>query len=165
MQEMQKIWVWSLGWEDPLEKGMVTHSSILVWRILWTEEPGGLQFKGLDMNDWLNTQTHNTQDTCLPHLLKLSTPWLLHKIKVKVKLLSRVRLFVTPKPVAYQAPLSMGFSRIYRRLKACPQYSYKLSSVSITGTNRTGGEAGLGCGSELLCPQSRALPRCPHTWK
>ena len=32
-----------LGWEDPLEKGMVTHSSILAWRIPWTEEPGGLQ--------------------------------------------------------------------------------------------------------------------------
>ena len=34
----------SLGWEDPLEEGMATHSSILVWRIPWTEEPGGLQF-------------------------------------------------------------------------------------------------------------------------
>ena len=37
----------SLGWEDPLEKGMVTHSSILAWRISQTEEPGGLQFIGL----------------------------------------------------------------------------------------------------------------------
>ena len=39
------IWetlVWSLGWEDPLEVGMATHSSILAWRIPWTEEPGGL---------------------------------------------------------------------------------------------------------------------------
>ena len=35
-----------LGWEDPLEKGMVTHSSILVWRIPWTEEAGGLQSTG-----------------------------------------------------------------------------------------------------------------------
>ena len=40
---MQEIWVQSLGWEDPLEKGMATHSSILGWRIPWTEEPGGLQ--------------------------------------------------------------------------------------------------------------------------
>ena len=39
---MQESWVQSLGWEDPLEKGMATHSSILVWRIPWTEEPGGL---------------------------------------------------------------------------------------------------------------------------
>ena len=35
-----------LGWEDPLEKGMATHSSILAWRILWTEEPSGLQSRG-----------------------------------------------------------------------------------------------------------------------
>ena len=39
---MWEIWVWSLGQEDPLEEGMVTHSSILAWRIPWTEEPRGL---------------------------------------------------------------------------------------------------------------------------
>ena len=39
---MQETWVQSLGWEDPLEKEMATHSSILAWRIPWTEEPGGL---------------------------------------------------------------------------------------------------------------------------
>ena len=40
---MQEIWVQLLGQEDPLEKGMATHCSILVWRIPWTEEPDGLQ--------------------------------------------------------------------------------------------------------------------------
>ena len=44
MQEMQELWVPSLDWEDPLEEGMTTHSSILVWRIPYTEEPGWLQF-------------------------------------------------------------------------------------------------------------------------
>ena len=39
---MQETWVRSLGWEDPLEKEMATHPSILAWEILWTEEPGGL---------------------------------------------------------------------------------------------------------------------------
>ena len=39
---MQDTQVRSLGWEDPLEEGMATHSSILAWRIPWTEEPGGL---------------------------------------------------------------------------------------------------------------------------
>ena len=39
---MKETWVRSLGWEDSLEKGMVTHSSILAWSIPWTEEPGGL---------------------------------------------------------------------------------------------------------------------------
>ena len=38
-----ETWVQFLGWEDPLEEGMATHSSILAWRIPWTEEPGGLQ--------------------------------------------------------------------------------------------------------------------------
>ena len=45
-QEMQETWVLSLSWEDPLEEGMATQSSILAWRIPWTEEPGGLQFIG-----------------------------------------------------------------------------------------------------------------------
>ena len=44
---MWKTWVPSLGWEDPLEEGMATHSSILAWRIPWMEEPGGLQSMGL----------------------------------------------------------------------------------------------------------------------
>ena len=43
MQEMQETWDRSLGGEDPLEKGMATNSSILAWRIPWTEEPSGLQ--------------------------------------------------------------------------------------------------------------------------
>ena len=43
---MQETWVLSLGWEDSLEKGMVTYSSILAWRIPWTEEPGRLQSMG-----------------------------------------------------------------------------------------------------------------------
>ena len=43
---MQETWVRSLGWEDPLEEEMATHSSILAWRIPWTEEPGGLQSTG-----------------------------------------------------------------------------------------------------------------------
>ena len=44
---MQEMWVQSLGREDPLEKGMAIHSSILAWRIAGTEEPGGLQSIGL----------------------------------------------------------------------------------------------------------------------
>ena len=44
---MQETWVQSLGWEDPLEKGMATHPSIFAWRIPQTEEPDGLQSMGL----------------------------------------------------------------------------------------------------------------------
>ena len=48
---IQETWVHFLGWEDPLEEGMATNSSILAWRIPWTEEPGGLQFMGLQESD------------------------------------------------------------------------------------------------------------------
>ena len=43
---MQETWVQFLGWKDPLEKEIATHSSILAWRIPWTEEPGGVQSMG-----------------------------------------------------------------------------------------------------------------------
>ena len=43
---MEEMWVRSLGWEDTLEKGKATLSSILAWEVPWTEEPGGLQFMG-----------------------------------------------------------------------------------------------------------------------
>ena len=46
LPEMQETWVLSVGWEDPLEKGTAIHSSILAWRIPWTEEPGRLQSMG-----------------------------------------------------------------------------------------------------------------------
>ena len=42
MQELQETWVQSLGWQDPLEEGMATHSSFLAWKIPWTEESGRL---------------------------------------------------------------------------------------------------------------------------
>ena len=48
---MRETWVVSLGWEDTLEEGMATHSSILAWRIPWIEEPGGLQSMGSKESD------------------------------------------------------------------------------------------------------------------
>ena len=44
---MQEMWIQSLSWKDPLEKGMAAHSHILAWEIPWSEEPGRLQSKGL----------------------------------------------------------------------------------------------------------------------
>ena len=46
LSAMQETWVRSLGWEDPLEKEIVAHSSILAWKIPWMEEPGRLKFMG-----------------------------------------------------------------------------------------------------------------------
>ena len=56
---IQEIQVWSMGWEDPLEEKMASHSSILDWKIPWVEEPGGLPSMGhkeLDMTELLSTQ-------------------------------------------------------------------------------------------------------------
>ena len=69
MQEPQETQVWSLSWEDPLEKEMVIHSSILVWRILQTEEPGGLQSTGSQRvrHEWVTKPPQTpttTTDTC-----------------------------------------------------------------------------------------------------
>ena len=56
LQVICKTQVRSLGWEDPLEKGMATHSNILAWRIPWTEEPGGLLYRHVSQrvgHDWV----------------------------------------------------------------------------------------------------------------
>ena len=78
MPAMQEIWIWFLGQEDPLEKEMATHSSILAWSIPWIEESGRLQ---ADLYMCL----------CVP-----------------AQSLSHVQSFATPCTVAQKAPLSMG---------------------------------------------------------
>ena len=54
VQKTQETWVWSLGQEDPIKEEMATLSSILTWKVPWTEEPDGLQSKGLQRvgHDW-----------------------------------------------------------------------------------------------------------------
>ena len=60
LPEVQETWVLSLGWEDPLEKEMATHSSTLAWKIPWTEEPGRLQSMGSQRvgYDWATLHTY-----------------------------------------------------------------------------------------------------------
>ena len=64
LSTMRETWVRALHWEDPLEKEMATLSSVLAWRIPWTEEPGGLQSTGLQRvrHDWVRMYTHLTRD-------------------------------------------------------------------------------------------------------
>ena len=56
---MQETWVLSLDQEDPLEKGMATHSNILAWRIPWTQDPGRLQ--SMEFSKETNLQTHKVK--------------------------------------------------------------------------------------------------------
>ena len=81
---MLEMWVQFLDWKDPLEKEMATHSCILAWEIPWTEELGGLQSTGLQVE---------------------------HVQFSSVQLLSRVRLFATPWTTACQVSLSITNSR------------------------------------------------------
>ena len=69
MQETQETQVLSLGQEDPLEKEMATHSSILAWKIPWTEEAGGLQSMGSQSQTGFSTHTQ-AGSTVLHHALE-----------------------------------------------------------------------------------------------
>ena len=68
------MWVWSLGGEDPLEEGKATHSSILAWRIPWTEEPGRLLSIGL------HRVGHDWSDLACTHYGKLQTNFLANSV-------------------------------------------------------------------------------------
>ena len=73
MQESQEMWARFLGWEDPLEKEMATHSSILAWEISWTEEPGGLHSMG--------SQTHLSMHNSLNFSLRYYRPFSLRVLR------------------------------------------------------------------------------------
>ena len=60
---MQETWVGSLGWEDALKEGMATHSSILAWKIPWTEEPGRLESIGVAKSQTQLSLTHTHTHT------------------------------------------------------------------------------------------------------
>ena len=84
---MWETQVWSLGWEDPLEKGMATHSSILTWEISWTEEPGELQTMGLQRvghNLGLNNLSY-TQENKKSDLIHLRNgKWVIERVTLEV---------------------------------------------------------------------------------
>ena len=67
---VQETQVQSLGQEDPLEKEMAIHSSILAWKILWTEEPGGLQLMGSQESDMTQQLNHHHLDQIIAEVMK-----------------------------------------------------------------------------------------------
>ena len=99
LSAMQETWVWSLGQEDPLEEGITTHSSILAWRIPWTEEPGRLAVHGVAkswtrLSDWAQRYTEPSfwrlerrKDSCvwrcvLPLSLERQNSWVIWSLVV-----------------------------------------------------------------------------------
>ena len=111
VKNLSTVWethVQFLGQEDPLEEGMATHSSILAWRIPWTEEPGRIQSMGLQRvrHDWATNTFLRKQEegTCNLNKRQLRS----HKM---LSHFSCIWLCATLWTVASQAPLPMGFSR------------------------------------------------------
>ena len=118
-EDLQEMSIRPLGWEDPLEKVMAIHSSILTWRVPWTEEPGGLQFMGSQRvgHDWAtNTLTFSSNTTRLQQL------WLVDSEDVQlwiwtenVKLYTSFWLpeFVTPTPEFFKDQLDTNIESLF----------------------------------------------------
>ena len=92
MQETQETWVWYLGWEDPLEEGMAIHSSILAWRIPWSEEPGGLQSIG----SWRIGHNWATKHACMLATHRSSVVQSLSRNNITMEYLNLGHLLSTP---------------------------------------------------------------------
>ena len=99
----ESAWVWFLGQEDSLEKEMATHSSILAWRIPWTEEPGRLQSMELQESDTAEQlSTHHTQKrhkdrtaTCLPPSLPPPKEQSICHWKITLNWRTQIRFYMT----------------------------------------------------------------------
>ena len=93
-----ETWVQSLGWEDPLEKGMATHFSFLAWRTPWTEEPGGLQSMGLlrVRHDWATFTFNNVVFWFTSVHTSSYYKYIFIPIVIVIQLLSHVWFFATP---------------------------------------------------------------------
>ena len=109
---MQETWVRSLGWEDPLEEGMATHSGILAWRIPWIEKPGGLQAIRSQRvrHNWSDWHTH----TCMHAHIRRT----MFKTKRNVSYMqawnlkcSVSEMFSGKSPVPWRAPINQRFSK------------------------------------------------------
>ena len=112
MQKLQEMLVLSLGGKDPLEEGMATHSSILAWRILWTEEPGGLQSIGLQRAG------HNWSDSACTHMAPMGLmglTWIVSDYTVLQKEMathSSILAWRTPRAEKTSRLQSMGLQRV-----------------------------------------------------
>ena len=97
---MQETWVQSLGWEDPREKEMATHSSILVWKIPWTEEPARLQSMGSQRvgHDWV---------TSLFTFTVLHSQQLVESENAELLIQPTVKLHADFRPCSESAPLTL----------------------------------------------------------
>ena len=129
MQEPQETEVQFLAQEDPLEEGMATHSSILAWRIPWTEEPGGLWFIGSqrvghDWSDWASTHGLQRVYDALPEIGSKSV-WLSAQVNFSREII------LTKFPDRFVEDSCQGFDTA--RLWLTSSWSSKLISATLRG--------------------------------
>ena len=118
---MQETWVWSLGWEDPLEEGMTTYSSVLAWRISWTAEPSWLQSMGSQRigHDWATKHKQLRVCTGVNWLAtQVETPWVIWTMPVLSSLVvlnvsSLLSLCQRPSETAFLSASALLTSRNY----------------------------------------------------
>ena len=144
---MWETWVWFLGWEDSLAEEMATLSTILAWRIPWTEEPAAAAAAAKLLQSCptlLDPIDSSLPGSPVPGILQARTlEWIAISFsnawrwKVKVKSLSRVWLLATPWTAAFQAPPPMGFSRQeYWSGVPLPSPTEEPSGLQSTGLQR-----------------------------
>ena len=104
LSSVREIWVRAQGWEDPLEKGMATHSSVLAWRIPWTEKLSGLQSMG-------SQKDGHAERLTLSFILDFQAQCGGCYCYAVLSHFLYVQLFAIPWIVAHRTPLSKGFSR------------------------------------------------------
>ena len=123
---------WDLGWEDHLENGTATHSSILAWRIPWTEEPGGLQSMGLQRVGH-NLETEQQQDSNVHTFLQFLSLilWLLQKIMSSSQRKMYLSLYAQWLAHSMCSEMSIGWSdwRINERLLLLAFAIFNMSRV------------------------------------
>ena len=126
---MQKTWVWSLGWEDPLEKGKATHSSVLEWRILWTTVHGVAK-RQTRLSDFDFTSL----PLCVAGVLRAQMPG--ERVETASRLQPTLRSCIVSLPLWSQAHLcSRGGNRphysVRREASLCVLWEHSLESESV----------------------------------
>ena len=136
---MWETWVRSLGWEDSLEKGMATHSTILAWRIPWTEEPGGLQSVGSQRvgHDWATSLMSFSCNTYIMEMMASSKSLLLDfKDALCVKLLPQCLMKFGLVGIRSSAASSKGSSSQVIFVNAAPALVQYTTCTTVHGMSR-----------------------------
>ena len=131
MQETQETWVWSLNWEDSLEKEMATHSSILAWKIKWTEEPGGLQSKELDTTELYQGSFKDLNNVNYRHGWRpnMAKKWVDFSLRVKLEGHQEARFssIRCKSPLVSVLTSQVNSADVFKViLPGCPQISHRL---------------------------------------